>query len=114
MNYRIIATKNFEKQTKRLSKKFPSLKKDLQKFEKDLLANPQMGFSLGKNTYKIRIAVKSKGKGKSGGFRIITYLEIDLFIDELTNIYLLTIYDKSETENITNWELKKLIENKLR
>lgn len=109
MNYRIIATRNFEKQIKRLAKKFPSLKIDLENFGKQLQENPKLGVSLGKNAYKVRFAVKSKAKGKSGGFRIITYLELDYILNDLTNIYLLSIYDKSETDNISNTELKRLI-----
>ena len=111
MNYRIIATKIFERQLKRLAKKFPSLKNDLADFHDKLLNNPTMGSSLGKNAYKVRLAVKSKAKGKSGGFRIITHLELDYVITDLTNIFLLSIYDKSETENIRNRELRRLIEN---
>jgi len=111
MNYRVIITKNFEKQARRLTKKFPSLKKDLERLENLLINNQPLGTPIGKNAYKIRFAVKSKGKGKRGGMRIITYLELDLLIDELTNVYLLTIYDKSETENITNSELLQLIES---
>jgi len=112
MNYRIIATKNFERKLKRLVKKFPSLKNDLKKLEISLYSNPKLGIPIGKNAHKIRLAVKSKAKGKSGGMRVITYLELDLFIDDLTDIYLLSIYDKSETETITNSELITLIENK--
>lgn len=110
MNYLIIATKNFEKEVKRLAKKFPSLITDLEILEKKLRENPFIGEPIGKKAYKIRIAVRSKGKGKRGGMRIITYVELDILIDNLTNVYLLTIYDKSETETITNTELKRLIE----
>lgn len=112
MNYKVVVTRNFEKQLKRLIKKFPSLKNDLLNLEKQLLKNPKLGVSLGKNAYKVRLAVKSKAKGKSGGMRVISYLELDLIINDLTNIFLLSIYDKSETENISNSELKNLIENK--
>ncbi|HWA07426.1 MAG TPA: hypothetical protein VG961_12815 [Ignavibacteria bacterium] len=112
MNYKVVVTRNFEKQLKRLIKKFPSLKNDLLNLEKQLLKNPKLGVSLGKNAYKVRLAVKSKAKGKSGGMRVISYLELDLIINDLTNIFLLSIYDKSETENISNSELKNLIESK--
>ncbi len=112
MNYRIIATKNFEKEVKRLVKKFPSLKSDLEILEKRLCENPFIGDPIGKKAYKIRLAVKSKGKGKRGGMRIITYIELDLLIIDLTNVYLLTIYDKSESETITNAELRRLIDEK--
>lgn len=112
MNYKVVVTRNFEKQLKRLIKKFPSLKNDLLNLEKQLLKNPKLGVSLGKNAYKVRLAVKSKAKGKSGGMRVISYLELDLIINDLTNIFLLSIYDKSESENISNSELKNLIESK--
>lgn len=114
MSYKIVVTRNFEKQLKRLSKKFPSLKNDLINLEKQLLQNPKLGIPLGKIAYKIRLAVKSKAKGKSGGMRVISYLEIDFMINELKNIFLLTIYDKSETESINNSELKRLIEGAIK
>ena len=110
MNNRIIVTGNFEKRYKKLKKKYRSLSADLALFEKQLLHNPHLGTPLGKNTYKIRLAVKSKGKGKSGGMRIISYVELDFFIADTTNIYLLTIYDKSETDSISKEDISKLIE----
>lgn len=110
MNYRIITTSNFRKQLKRLYKKFPSIKTDLAKLESLLLENPKLGTPLGKNAYKVRLSVKSKAKGKRGGFRVITYIELDLIIKDLSNLYLLSIYDKSETESISNSELRRLIE----
>ena len=63
-------------------------------------------FPLGNNTFKIRIAIKSKGKGKSGGARIITFL-----VTENREIYLLTIYDKSEFDNLDDKILKSIIES---
>src|SRR5258705_6549881 len=97
MKYRILLTHNFEKDAKRFTKKFPSLKIELAELNRQLLINPNIGTSIGRNAFKIRLAVKSKGKGKSGGMRVITYLEIDFFILDLTNIFLLSVYDKSET-----------------
>ena len=95
MNYNVKNTGVFSRQAKRLKKKFPSLKHELAELEQQLKDNPHSGISLGHNTYKIRIGVKSKGKGKSGGIRVITYV-----IDSLNNVYLLAIFDKSEIENI--------------
>ena len=40
----------------------------------ELSENPILGTSLGDNCYKVRVAIKSKGKGKSGGARVITYI----------------------------------------
>jgi len=67
--------------------------------------NPIQGTSLGRNCYKIRLSIASKGKGKSGGARIITNIVI---ADE--TVYLLSIYDKSDKENLTDKELIELLE----
>lgn len=109
MKYRVLLTRNFEKEAKRLTKKYPSLKTELADLNKQLLSNPNLGTPLGRNTYKIRLSVKSKGKGKSGGMRVITFLEVDILIQDTTNIFLLSIYDKSETSSISNEELKRII-----
>lgn len=85
MSYRIIATHRFEKELKRLAKKFPSLKNDFAKLIDNILSAPETGTFIGNNCYKIRLAIGSKGKGKSGGARVITYIYI-----ETETIYFLT------------------------
>jgi mRNA-degrading endonuclease RelE of RelBE toxin-antitoxin system len=105
MSYKFSATPAFEKQVKRLSKNFPSLPEDLLLLKKELTENPTSGASLGNNCYKVRVQIKSKGKGKSGGARVITCV---LLVDK--EIYMLDIYDKSEKENITQTELLELIQ----
>jgi mRNA-degrading endonuclease RelE of RelBE toxin-antitoxin system len=115
MNCDIIATPSFRKAAKVLSKKYPSLSKDLIILEEKLLDNPEYGTPLGGNTYKIRVAITSKGKGKSGGARVITFVEVDMELEveeEITNIYLLTIYDKSETDSVTTKEIDRLIKRR--
>ena len=97
-------------------KKYRSFLDELLSLQDELLANPETGISLGNNVFKIRLKIRSKGKGKSGGARIISYLEknvIGIVSIEQQKIIgnLLTIYDKSEKENITDSELKKLIES---
>jgi mRNA-degrading endonuclease RelE of RelBE toxin-antitoxin system len=110
MKYEVITTDNFIKEAKPLLKKYSSLKNELIELQQELLENPKMGTLITEDTYKIRVAIKSKGKGKSGGARIITYLELDLKIEEeTTNIFLLTIYDKSDMENISKNEIEELI-----
>lgn len=104
MSYKVIPTLRFKRQAKKLLKKYSSLTLELQTLEQDLMGNPTFGQNLGQNAYKVRVAVKSKGKGKSGGVRVITYL-----VTEEEEIYLLTIYDKSEMENIDNKTLKEMI-----
>jgi hypothetical protein len=63
-----------------------------------------MGTSLGRDCYKIRLSISSKGKGKSGGARIITYVRV-----VKNRVYLMDIYDKSEQANISEKELIELI-----
>ena len=106
MNYSIVPTDKFKKEAKRLIKKYPSLKSELAALNKDLSKNPGSGTSLGNDTYKIRIAIKSKGKGKSGGARVITYL-----ITENKEVYLLTVYDKAEFDTIDDKTLKNMIKH---
>ena len=100
MNYSIEITNLFEKQLKRLAKKFPSLKIEFAELVASLKVNPEQGKNLGNNCYKIRLAIASKGKGKSGGARVITYVQVIQ-----TKVYILSIYDKSEQTNITYKEL---------
>jgi len=106
MSFKILATSNFTRQPKApLLKKYPSLLSDLQKLKTNLSTNPQTGVPLGKDCFKIRISIASKGRGKSGGARVITYVKI-----VNATVYLLTIYDKSERETITSKQLQFLIE----
>ncbi|NCA86274.1 MAG: hypothetical protein EOM83_11985 [Clostridia bacterium] len=104
MSFKVKTLSVFERQAKRLIKKFPSLKKELQELIKGVMEKPEKGTFIGHNCYKIRLAIASKGKGKSSGARVIIHL---VFTDE--TVYLLTIYDKSEIENLTDKEILELV-----
>ena len=104
MSFRILPTYRFEKELKRLVRKFPSLKKEYANLLSQLSENPQSRTSLGNECFKIRLSIASKGKGKRGGARVITYIFI-----RTNTVYLLTIYDKSEVANVTAKDLKELI-----
>ena len=104
MNYSILPIPPFDMQLKRLNKKYPSLKQEFLKLIQRLEENPEQGINLGNNCYKIRLAIQSKGKGKSGGARVITN-----FIIADATVYLLSIYDKSDKENLTDKELEELL-----
>jgi len=106
MVYSVIPTEKFKKEAKRLIKKYPSLKNELVELETILTTEPKSGIDLGYNTYKIRLAIKSKGKGKKGGGRVITYL-----VTKQKEIYLLIIYDKSEFDTIDDRTIKSIIKN---
>ena len=97
---------------KRLMKKYPSLKSDLTDLKDTVLANPTTGTSLGNSAYKIRLAIKSKAKGKSGGARVISYVETEVIgIIQNNVVNLLTIYDKSEVDSISKEQIEWLIKN---
>ena len=104
MNYNIKSLPKFDKNIKALSKKYPSLKAEFIELVNSLKKNPTQGISLGNNCYKIRLAIASKGKGKSGGARVITNIKISNNI-----IYLLTILDKTDQNTISDKELKELL-----
>lgn len=106
MSYSIIAVPTFRKKLKKLAKKYPSLKSDLAILFESLEENPIQGTSIGRNCYKIRLAISSKGKGKSGGARVIT----NIVVSE-TTVYLLSIYDKADKENLTDKELQELLKD---
>lgn len=80
------------------------MKSDLNDLIQILKEKPDFGIPLGCNIFKIRLAITSKGKGKSGGARIITYL-----VTEHKEIYLVYIYDKSQIENITKEQILELL-----
>jgi hypothetical protein len=104
MNFNVIVTSGFKKQAKGIGKKHPSLKSDIENLIYSLEKEPTQGEPLGKDCYKVRMAITSKGKGKSGGSRIITCVKV---VDE--DVYLLSIYDKSEKENISDKELDMML-----
>jgi len=109
MNYAIATTKDFENQFKRLLKKYHSLRSDIEIFKKELLDNPETGDDLGNNIRKVRMAIASKNKGKSGGARVIT---CTVLVDvENSDIYLLTLYDKGEQDSISKREIEHLKKN---
>lgn len=97
MNYRITTSSYFDATAKKLAKKYPSFKDDLINFGKTLLENPLQGAELAPGIRKIRMAIKSKSKGKSGGARVITYNFITKEMEG--EIVLLLIYDKENGFN---------------
>lgn len=105
MSYSVKTIEVFERQAKKLIKKYVSLKSELLTLVSELKENPHQGKAIGKSCYKIRLAIKSKGKGKSGGARVITNLVV-----ANDSVYLLSIYDKSDKENISDKELEELLQ----
>jgi mRNA-degrading endonuclease RelE of RelBE toxin-antitoxin system len=104
MSYKVDTLDTFRKEAKKLIKKYPSLKNELYELGKQLSVQPAIGTPLGNNCYKIRLAIASKNKGKSGGARVITHFYI-----ARETVFLLAIYDKSRHESISDNQIKTLL-----
>jgi len=102
MNSKIVVLPSFAVNLKKLSKKYKNIKQDFQSLTKELQQNPKVGTHLHLNCYKLRVANSSIPTGKSGGFRVIYY-----YIDSDENIYLMSIYSKTQQVGISQ---EKLIE----
>jgi mRNA-degrading endonuclease RelE of RelBE toxin-antitoxin system len=108
MSYKIDLTSNFKKEAKKLTKKYPSLKIELESLFSKLEENPALGIPLGNDIYKIRIAIDSKNKGKSGGARVLSFVKITE-----TTVLLFSIYSKGDIDNLSDREIKALIKDYL-
>jgi mRNA-degrading endonuclease RelE of RelBE toxin-antitoxin system len=104
MSYKVRTIPHFEKALKRLAKKYPSLKVDFVALLDSLEQDPEQGTPLGNHCFKIRLAIASKGKGKSGGARVIIHVVVT---DKV--VFLLDIYDKSEQDSVSEKELAALL-----
>lgn len=104
MNFDVIPIPPFQRQAKSLVKKYPSLKKELLKLIEVLKTDPTQGRALGNDCYKIRLAISSKNKGKPGGARVVTCVYM---VD--SEVYMLSVYDKSERSSMTDKEVKELV-----
>ena len=108
MPYKVITIPHFDREMKRLAKKYTSLKSEYEALIEELEENPEKGVPLGGNLYKIRLAITSKGKGKSGGARVITYLKT-----AQGYVYLLSIYDKGEKDTISSKEITDILNTEI-
>lgn len=107
MSYQIETIAKFDRQLKALAKKYPTIKEDFLKLVAELSENPFLGTLLFNDVYKIRMKITSKGKGKSGGARVIYF---NLFAQsDSDKVVLISIYDKSEKETVSDKEIKKAL-----
>jgi mRNA-degrading endonuclease RelE of RelBE toxin-antitoxin system len=107
MSFEIITSDYFDAEVKKLAKRYRDFKEDLKAFRKEIVENPQLGVEIAPNVRKIRMRISAKGKGKSGGARVITF---NAFVSKQEGrIYLLLIYDKSDASNIKMNVVKKII-----
>ncbi|MEM6396602.1 MAG: hypothetical protein AAF741_09660 [Bacteroidota bacterium] len=112
MNFEIRFSREFQRRAKKLSKKYPSFKKDIEEIAKSLSNDPYQGVVIGPNTYKVRFKISSKGKGKSGGGRLITYVRV-VEVETTNIINVITVYDKSEIASVPYRLIKELISDLL-
>lgn len=103
-SFEIFYTSRFQKELKAIIKKHPDFKATFADFLDALQNQPYQGTPLGKGCYKIRLAVKSKGKGKSGGMRVITFV-----VSKRKALFLLSIYDKGDKDTLSDKEILGLI-----
>ena len=106
MNCKVYTIPTFDKQAKRLAKKYPSFKSDLTVLVNKLAENPKQGKAIGNGFYKIRLAITSKAKGKSGGARVITYLRLTQ-----NAVYRTNVFDKSELNSRSVHELQAIFKS---
>ncbi len=98
---------SFTKDVKKLLKKYKQLPSDLKNLQTELLQNPKAGIELGNSVYKIRVANSSIPTGKRGGFRVIYY-----YLDSCNNnLYLMSIYSKTDLENIDEKVIVQILKN---
>ena len=107
MDVTITLGDEFKRNAARLSKRYRSLPNDLRNLKQDIINNPLQGDDLGGGVRKIRMAIQSKGKGKSGGARVLT---LNILVDETDNVTLLTIYDKNEIQNVSDAYIRWLVD----
>lgn len=111
MEYRIKTSKAFDREIKRLSKRYHSMADDYERLLNEIEENPHLGTDLGGGLRKIRMAITSKGRGKSGGARVITFTVVVSVAE--AEINLLYIYDKAERSSISKKEIAQLIAENL-
>ena len=97
-------SEDFRAAYKRLKKRHKSLEQDFEQLLTSLLQNPMQGVELDGGARKVRLAITSKGRGKSGGARVI--IRVRIVRDELQLLY---IYDKSDFENISDAYLRDVL-----
>ena len=106
MKFKIVFTANFGRSYAALRKRYASLKEDLAQLLEELQTAPQSGSPIGQNCYKVRMRIRAKRSGKSGGARVITCVKL-----VRDTIYLLAVYDKSEQDSISDEDRDRLLRN---
>ncbi len=107
MSFEIIATAGFRRSLKMLAKRHSSIKEDFIEFSRSIQENPFQGNELSPGIRKIRMSIRSKGRGKSGGARVITYTIVAA--DNSGKVYLIDIYDKADFTTVDTSVIHKMV-----
>ena len=105
---KVIKQELYKKAVKSLSKKFKHIESDIEAFLYAVNSKNDLGIEIKSNIFKARVANSDKNRGKSAGYRLITYLKL---IDE--ELHLIYVYDKGSIENLTEDEIDEIIINSL-
>jgi mRNA-degrading endonuclease RelE of RelBE toxin-antitoxin system len=108
MTYKVQLTASFKRSVKKLKRRYPHIKDDLQEGVELLLRTPQLGVIIPRSSgiRKVRLSNRDAKRGKSGGYRLLYYLEDH----ESQTLYLLFVYSKSDRASVTQRELKQLLD----
>ena len=101
---RVRMSEDFRAAYKRLKKRHRSLQQDFERLLASLLQNPMQGVELDGGVRKVRLAITSKGRGKSGGARVI--VRVRIVADELQLLY---IYDKADASSVKNEVMRGIV-----
>jgi len=102
--FQVFKSATFLKTEKRLAKRYPSVSGDVEHFLSVVESPENLGIPLGKNIFKARIANKDAKRGKSGGYRLLSYLRL-----EEGRLILLYLYSKTDLANVTEEELDRIV-----
>ena len=109
MNFEIQTSSYFDAEAKRLAKRHRSFIDDLQDFRDSILKNPYQGTEFSPGIRKVRLTIGSKGRGKSGGARVITFTYL---VDEKDGVViLLLLYDKADASSIKMNVVRQIIKD---
>ena len=109
MNFAIQTTSYFDAEAKRLGKRYRSFVDDLKSFRDNITKDPFQGTEILPGIRKVRMCIDTKGRGKSGGARVITFTY--LVSEESGNVILLLLYDKADASNVKSNVVKKIVKD---
>jgi len=102
--YKVVEQELYQKAFKKLSKTYKNINLDVDNFLESIQTKEDLGIELKSNIFKVRVANTNKNKGKSAGYRLISYLAI---IEN--KLHLLYIYDKSKLVNLSEKEIDEIV-----